>query len=250
MLRAELLKVRSHKLPWIVYAILVAALVIVALVLAGPSGRDVRATDMAQVSVVVQAVLGPLLVIVLGAWIGTLDFRTGTWRIILGRDGRRGLHFANKVGAFLVVVVVAAIVTFAVGMAAVTGAASAHGGTPSFDGFAADLAYILIVQFVYGVIALGLGMITRNFAVSIAIVLVYYVIVDSLLGLLTDVRPFLLGPALGAVGSELAGISAGTSEPIAVTTLSLTRAAAVIAAYVIVILGAAFAIFWRRDVTR
>ncbi len=249
MLRAELLKVRSHLLPWIVYVILAVAGLIPAIVIAFVSDT-LTDTEYTTISITVQIVLGPLIAVIFGGWMGASEFRWETWRIILGRDSRRALHLANKLLVFVLIAVVASVVCTLISLAATAVSASVfHSGGVDLGEIGGAFAIVVIYALVWGLIAFGLAGVTRSFAISISATLVYFVLVDALLGIVSQLRPYLVSPALQTLSAEIVpGLSnlGGSSVFDAVSTLN---AVIVVIVYPAVFLVGAFVTFLRRDIT-
>lgn len=249
MIRAELLKVRLHSLPWLVYGALAVALVMPALVLATSAGDSFGPADFTDVAVLVNANVSPLLVIVFGAWMAANEYRRQTWRVVLGRDPRRTLHLTSKIVVFVAVMVIASLATFAVGLAAMAAAAAAHSTELDLSRVGGEAAFVLLAQATYGLVAFGVAVVTRSLAAGISVVLVYYVIVDALLGFIDAVRPYLLGPALGTLADEIVGASGGVGAPGLGSDPGLLQAVAVVVVYPLAVLAAAYVVFMRRDIT-
>ena len=246
MIRAELLKMRSSRVPWTLYLVLVAACAVVVIVLAKPAGRDAIPDTYLSAMIGGQFTVGTLLVISLGAWFGGVEFGGGLWQIIVARDSRRGRHVLAKYLTFLIVVVVVSSAIFWTGLGAVDLAARVHHVTPNFADAAGAYGYVLISQLAYGVLALSLALIARSIPLSIVVTLIYYVANLVFGAMLKDAQPFLLQPALERVGVDLMhGASNAAGSALAVST---ANAWATIAVYVVVIVGLAFVSFARRDV--
>lgn len=252
MFRAEILKVRSHRLPWITYGVYAALLVLFAL-LSTLSGGTEAALPLLIATAHLQ--IGFIFAIVLGAWMGGADFAAGTWRVILARDDRRVLQLANRVAVLVAVVAVGSILTFVVGVVAGAVVAVAGGSDPVLDGLSGLLWGSLVTEVVYGLMAFALAVLFRSTAAGMSIGLAYALVADTVLfGIWPDLQPYLLSTAVGQVTSSLAGVGSSGGGVASILSgfnqsISTGRAWFTLALWIVALVGAAVLTFRRRDVT-
>jgi ABC-2 type transport system permease protein len=249
MFFAELLKVRSHKLPWVVSALLTASATIGAFIASTAQTADT--VDVINVAYNIEYLIGSLLAVVVGAWMGGQEFGWGTWRVILGRDSRRSLHLLTKAGVMLLAVAVMSLAAFGVSATAGAAFAAASGRASDVGGLPGAALSVLFAHVVWATIGFAVGVATRSTPVAITAGLVYLVVADNILAIMIRVRPFLVGQLLGVVANDLT-LTSDLTAPVpgdAFVFVSTGRAVATIAVYLAVLLGVAWVTFVRRDVT-
>jgi len=248
MLRAELLKIRSHRLPWIVYGIYVGVQVVVN-VLVGIYIKDTT-FNPAYVPFMLDGGAGLIFTTIVASWIGGAEFGWGTWRVVLGRDDRRSLFFGSKVAVLVVVVAVGTTTAVACGMVAGMAAGTASGRQLILTGVAQGVTAAALSQAVYGLVAFSVGMATRSTAVAIAVGLGWFLIVQNLLAAVRQVGPYLLNVSLDTVTATPLG-SAGVDQSDLMATLygiGTVRAWIQIALWLAVFVGGAWLTFAKRDI--
>jgi ABC-2 type transport system permease protein len=252
MFRAEILKVRSHRLPWITYGVYAALLTLFAL-LSTLSGGGESALPLLMATAHLQ--IGFIFAIVVGAWIGGTDFAAGTWRVILARDDRRVLQLANRVAVLVVVVAVGSVLTFLVGVAAGAVVAVAAGADPVLDGLSGLLWGSMVTEVAYALVAFSVAVLFRSTAAGMSIGLAYALVADTILfGIWPDLKPYLLSTALGQVSSSLAGVGSAAGGIASILSgvsqsISTGRAWFTLVIWLVVLVGGAVVTFQRRDVT-
>jgi ABC-2 type transport system permease protein len=176
-LRSELTKLRSVRSTyWTLFILVLASIGWSVADCGGEASRWAAMTpqdrlgfDPTQASVAGLALLGQLILIVLGAITVTSEYSTGMIRTSLSVMPRRGVVYGAKVAAFTVVALVTAVVTsfaaFFVGQALLRGthAAATLSGPNVARAVLGSALYVVLC----GLFALGLGAILRNTAGAI-----------------------------------------------------------------------------------
>lgn len=239
MIRTELFKLRTHRTPWMLFAILVASLVV------GPIYFSIKEPDDATAVIDtltgVFSVMAPLLGAVFGSWIVGHEFRQGTLRRVLGNDARRGRLIATKAVLGL------AAVTVGQSLAAGTGALASAASSATFD---ANLMWDGVVRD-----ALGSGFLTLlTAALAFSFSILFRSDTYGMLGavaLMLIVGPLLtLIPTIGkytpsALGEDVTLWISGSGEERGV---AIAAALVGLAATLIAIAATAMAMFQRRDI--
>lgn len=241
MLRAELLKIRSHKLPWIVFGIY-AGLQFLNGFLAGFLGED-RVYDPTLIPFFVNAAFGLVFTFVFAGWMGGAEFGWATWRVVLGRDDRRSLHFATKVAVLLIFVGAGVLVAVTAGVVGSILGATARGATLTFADIGPTIAGAALFQLVYSLVGFGLGMATRSTAVAISVGIGFFLVVQQVVAIVEKLRPFMLSVALANVT-----VLNSTGGDMSTMHMSALRGWLTIAAWVLVAVGVAWVSFVHRDI--
>jgi hypothetical protein len=157
-----------------------------------------------------------------------------------------------KAGVLAAVVALAAVFVqlFVAGLsrAAVAGAGSMSGAGDHFwTDYVGNSATVVALAVLTALLGFAIASLTRNTGFALGVAFAYFVVIEQLLRLLPDwIDPFTVANNIGAFvdhGLELTR-SDGT-----VMILTTTRAGLTLVVYVAVVLGAATALFRRRDVT-
>lgn len=241
MLRAELLKIRSHKLPWIVFGIY-AVLQLVNGFLAGFLTED-RVYDPTLIPFFVNAAFGLVFTFVFAGWMGGAEFGWATWRVVLGRDNRRSLHFWTKIAVLLIFVAVGVLVAVGLGVAGSFVGGLARGATLTYSDVGPTIAGAALFQLVYALVGFGLGMATRSTAVAISVGIGFFLVVQQIAAAVSQLRPFMLSVALTSVTvpNLFDGSDAGAFR------MSALRGWLTILGWLLVAVGVAWVTFTRRD---
>lgn len=242
MFRAELLKIRSHKLPWIVFGVY-TALQLVNGFLSGFLTED-RVFDPTLIPFFVNAAFGLVFTFVFAGWMGGAEFGWATWRVVLGRDDRRSLHFLTKIAVLVLFVGVGVTVAVGAGVLASTVGGLARGATLTVSGVGPTIAGAALFQLVYALVGFGLGMATRSTAVAISVGIGFFLVVQQVAAIVSQLRPFMLSVALASV--TVPNLFDGGDDAGPLTSTS--RAWLTIAGWVVVAVGVAWVTFTRRDI--
>ncbi|WP_158645487.1 ABC transporter permease subunit [Stackebrandtia albiflava] len=249
---------------WLLQIVLFAYLAnyIVSLTVAELPADQIQAMkDGLAPSAVAAAVVGSLpmyggpVMIILGALIGAGDERSGMLRTVLSRFPERGRLVAAKLVALTALILVLMAVTFVVAFLcglAVSLIEGTQWSFPSLADTAAGLGAAWLIGVAWAVLGFGIAVLTRSLAGTIAIGLLWALVLEQALhGLagvatvLESVRPALLSGA-SAILAESVGsagaMPAGTPDagvPVAIVVLSVWIAVSAVASAIV---------FRRRDV--
>ncbi len=238
MIRTELFKLRTHRTPWVLFTIVVVAILIAPIYFAFKPPDDGQAV-IDTFTLVFEAVT-PLLGTIFGGWVIGHEFRHGTLRRVLGSDARRRRLIATKAavgfGSFTVGM------TLAAGIGALASAASvaSFGGAIEFDGLTRDILGSEFMALVPAVIAFALSIILRSDTYSILGALALMIIVGPLLGLIPRVGKY-SPPSLALDVSAWINGSGDLEVSIIPASLGL-------AAFLGALAAASLATFQRRDI--
>lgn len=207
LLSAELLKLRTTRVP---YALLLVTLAIAAIAAAGLVGSDSLDEDRA-LALAQGASFATMFATVLGILIVTNEYRHGTVMTTFLAEPRRVRVLAAKLVASLLAGAVYALGALAVTAAIALPWLASKGESLALDGQALEAAGRLLLAFALSA-ALGaaVGAIIQSQVGAIVTVFVWFLIAESLVGvlsswLLTDLgepdplSPYLPGSALGGI---------------------------------------------------
>jgi ABC-type transport system involved in multi-copper enzyme maturation permease subunit len=209
--------------------------------------RDKASFDPVQSSVMGLALLGQLVIVVLGALMITSEYATGMIRTSLTVMPRRGVLYAAKLGVFAAVTGILSVLTgfgaFFLGRALL---APTHVTMSLAQPGALRAVFVsaLYVE-VCGLIAFGTGAIVRNTAGGLTIAFGFLVLLPQLLRAL----PTSVYQALERwmpSGNALS-VMTGTNEPALPHMFSAWGELAVFAAYAVALVLIGAALFRRRD---
>jgi ABC-type transport system involved in multi-copper enzyme maturation permease subunit len=254
-LRSELTKIRSVRSTY--WTLLVLVLVSVgfgAVYCAGEASRWPQLTaqqragfDPAQASILGLALLGQLVIAVLGALTVTSEYSTGMIRTSLTVMPNRGVLFGAKGAVLAAVALVIAFLTsfasFFLGQALVAGTHA--GATLAQPGVARAVIATALFIAVCGLLAFGLGMILRHTAGAITAAYGLFFLLPQLAKALPNtwyadvVRWLPGGEAVNAITS--------TSAAPTPHLFSAWGELAVLAAYAAIVLAAGALLFSQRD---
>lgn len=253
--RSEFTKVRSVRSTWWSLVLLVLAglawcvVYCLATVHQWPhmSAQDRAGFDSAQSSVIGLALLGQLVIVVLGALMVTSEYATGTMRTSLTVMPRRGLLYGAKLGVFAAVSLAVALVTsfgaFFLGQALL---GRTH-ATVSLSDPGVLRAVIITALFteVCGLFAFGIGAIVRSTAAALTIAYGFLALLPELVRALpTPLYHTLMAWVPG--GQAISELTA-TSEPRLPHLFSPWGELAVFAAYAAVVVLVGAGLFRTRD---
>jgi ABC-2 type transport system permease protein len=197
---------------------------------------------------------GAPILIILGALIGAGDDRSGIIRAIMSRFPDRDRFIGGKSVALVVVVGVLMAVSMVVAAACAAVIAAIEGAPFDFAllDVVRDLAFAWLIGTAWGMVGFALGVLTRSLALTIAIGVIWALVVEQaihgLAGIATVLEPvrIVLISGASAVVADAAGVAA---MPGGVPDASLPVAILVLAGWIVLGAGIALATFRARDVT-
>lgn len=234
---AELEKLRSLPTPrWTLILTLGLVLVGFAIALFTAGANDSDYIDAADGVAGLGSAIGS---IVIGVWIVGLEYGQGTMRRSLAADPRRTRLLASKLLLAVAASIVLSVVVWLTTALLMPIAASANGAdSPAGDILTQGLGS-LVMNPVLAAVACAIGMLTRSMAGGMTAMLALIFVFDSLFAVL-PIGDISLGSALTELGDAVEG-EGRDSE--------VGRALLVAAAWVAILLAAAWARFTRADVT-
>lgn len=238
MIRTELFKLRTHRTPWVLLAILTVSVVIAPIYFAIRNPEDPQEIIAPLTGVFI--VLGPLLGAVFGGWIVGHEFRQGTLRRVLGNDARRGRLIATKGAVGLVASVIGMSLAVGTGALASIASAASFSETIVWDGVAREIASGGFLGLVTIALAFGFSILLRSDTYAMLGALALIIIVGPLLSLIPRVGKYVPSALANDVSAWIAG-----SDDLVV---SIVPASLGLAASLAVIIGGAAATFQRRDI--
>jgi len=234
---AELEKLRYLPTPrWTLMVCLGFALMGTVIALIEGSARASSYVDVAEVVTAISTVIGS---IVLGVWVSGVEYGQNTMRRALAADPRRGRLFAAKLGLAVGASMALTVGVFAASTVLLTLAAAANGASSPAGDILTVGASSLVANPVYAAIGCGVAMLARSMAGGMTAMLALAFVLDTALTAL-PVGNISLGSALREIGDAIQGES-GAHE--------IGRGLLVSAAWLAVLLTAAWARFTRTDVT-
>jgi ABC-2 type transport system permease protein len=255
-LRSELTKIRSVRSTyWSLALIVVTGIAWSVAFCAGEAARwahmaaqDKAGFDPAQASIVGLALLGQLVIVVLGTLCITSEYSTGMIRTSLTVMPRRPVLFAAKAAVFTAIAVVVAFVTsfaaFFIGQALLS---STHAGaTLSQPNVLRAVTSAALYVAMCGLFSFGLGAILRSTAGAMAAAYGLLFLVPQLAKALpsqwyADVVRWLPG------GDVVNAITSTRTSSLSPNMFSAWGEFAVFAAYTVIVLAAGAVLFARRD---
>ena len=254
-LSAEWLKIRSLRSSYVLLAIVLFGLAGAAALCGYLVGVYDRAEPSMQQHMSVAPVAGligamtELLAGVLGTLVITGEYRSGTLRASVAAVPRRGRLFAAKAAAVAVIALIAGQAAVFAGYAISPGIVGDRTMLLDDQGFA-DRAPLLLAQglivLLFALLGLSLGTLTRSAAGTIPVLVLLWYILPIVANLLPE-------PWHGRIGSimpdslpgQLAGI--GNEHSVYGALLPPWGAGVALAAWILLPLAAATAVFIRRD---
>lgn len=203
------------------------------------------------------ASLGGALALVLGAMHSAREYGWRTITTILTQGPSRLGVLAAKAVALGVVVVLMVLVTFAVGAIGAVLVAGFQGQAVTFPPateIASGLAVGCLIVGAWAVLGFALGFLLRSTGLAIGLGLVYALIIESVIQGLASINETVEAISRGLLGANGTALASSfgpdaVAEQFGVVGIEPPVAAAVLAAYIVVALGAAAFVFARRDVT-
>jgi ABC-type transport system involved in multi-copper enzyme maturation permease subunit len=270
--RAELAKVFTVRLWWILLLVLFAYVAVVAGALAGvfgtiasdiqtdgqgPQGPPVDLGDVHLVVYSTATAIGYVFPVLLGALATTSEFRYQTLTPTFLADPRRGRVLAAKLVAMAVVGAVYGVVSLIASIGVGAAVLEAVGQDSRLDDGNTWVlaARVILAMVLWAVIGVGLGSIVPNQVAVIVIVLAFTQFVEPLLRSVSSiwewtarVGQFLPGSASDAlVGwSVFTSLGAATTEVVA---LDWWQGGLVLLGIAVVAAGIGYLTTWKRDVT-
>jgi len=205
LVRAELLKLRTVRLPFtllLVTLALVTLSVCATILTAGNRGAPLRADDPDLFRVAVSsASAGTTILLVLGILVLTQEYRFGTATPSFLVTPRRGRVLVAKLVAVALVGALFAVVSALYAVALATAVMRLKGyEVVAGDDVVETLAACVLVVVLYGPIGIAVGALVRNQVAAVVGALAYLFVVEQLLvALLPDVGRWLPGGANAAV---------------------------------------------------
>ena len=255
-LRSELTKIRSVRSTyWSLFLLVVAGIAWSVAFCAGEASRwphlsaqDKVGFDPAQASVVGLALLGQLVIVVLGTLTLTSEYSTGMIRTSLTVMPRRGVLYGAKAAVFTVIALVVALLTsfaaFFIGQALLSGTHVT--ATLSQPGVLQAVIGAALYVALCGLFAFGLGLILRNTAGAMTAAYGLLFLVPELAKALpstwyADVVRWLPG------GDVVNAITSTQTSSLSPNMFSAWGEFAVFGAYTVAVLVAGAVLFHRRD---
>lgn len=238
MIRTELFKLRTHRTPSVLLAILVASLVIAPIYFAITTPDETTALTDAYLDV--SGILAPLLAAVFGGWIVGHEYRQGTLRRVLGNDARRGRLITTKATIGLAALIAGMSIAVGVGALASAASAAAFGETIVWDGVFRSVLSGGLFALVTAAVAFGLSILLRSDTYAMLGALGLMIIVGPLLTLIPVVGKY----TPSALTNDVTTWISGTGELV----VAIVPAALGLAASIGVLAAAATMTFQRSDI--
>jgi ABC-2 type transport system permease protein len=249
LVRAELLKLRTVKLPWwlLVATLALVALGVVATVLtAGMEGVPIELGDADLLARAVSSASGGnVLLLVLGILVLTQEFRFGTatpsflatpqrWRVVVAK-----LVAVSLTGA--VFAAASALLALVLSYALI----GLRGGEAVLDRSVLEvLGAVFLVLLLYGPIGIGVGALVRNQIAAVVLALAWVFVAEQLLvALLPEVGRWTPGGGTAAV-LQLGDLATTRGD-----LLPVWGGALLLVGYAVVLSGVGAAVTLRRDLT-
>jgi ABC-2 type transport system permease protein len=254
-IRSELTKIRSVRSTyWTLFVLVLASVAWCVAYCLGTvhqwptmSAQDRSGFDATQSSILGLALLGQLIIVVLGALMLTSEYSTGMIRTSLTAMPRRGTLFAAKAAVFAAVSLVVSFTTsFGTYFLGRVLLASTHAAAPlSQPGVLRSVVVTALYVEVCGLFAVGIGALLRNTAGALTLAYGVLALLPELIKALPDslhnalVRWVPGGDALTVMTAALGG-----RRPL---MFSAWGELAVVAGYAVIVLVAGAVVFSRRD---
>lgn len=186
LVRAEMLKLRTVRLPlWLLVSTvaLVVLSVLATVLTAGSEGAPYALEDPRLLALsVASASAGTSLLMILGILMLTQEFRFGTATPSFLVTPKRSRVLVAKLAAVALTGIVFAVVSAVVALTLSYAAISARGGEAVFDSRVLQvLLGVVLVLVLYGPIGIGIGALVRNQVAAVTISLAWVFVVEQLL---------------------------------------------------------------------
>lgn len=241
MISAELYKLATHRTPRVCAALLLVGVITPSLVMMVVSPRDTGA--YAEWFETTLEAVALMVAVVFGGWLLGAEYHQGTTKRVLASEPRRARVLAAKGG--LGAVAVAAVVGLAgvAGWAVARVAASMQDATVTFN--PRLLAGLVLASLVAAAVAFALSTITRSETFAVVATFGLLAILDPMLSDLPKVGKYTLGSALASVQQAVQGGVPSIESSLSLATIT---GVAVLAAWMLALLGVAVVLFRARDV--
>jgi len=238
MTRTELFKLRTHRTPWVLLAIMITSVLIAPIYFAIKEPTD--ATVVLEAFSLVFAVMAPLLGVIFGGWIFGHEFRQGTLRRVLGSDARRGRLIATKAVIGLIALTAGIVIAAGLGALASTASVASFGETPVWDGVFRDLLSGGLPALVTASMAFGISILLRSDTYGMLGALALMTIVGPILQLIPRVGKYM--PS--ALANDVTAWVAGSDDLV----VKIVPASLGLAASIAFVMALATTTFYRRDI--
>jgi ABC-2 type transport system permease protein len=211
------------------------------------SAQDRAGFDATQDSIVGLALLGQLVIVVLGALMITSEYSTGLVRTSLTVMPRRGTLFAAKAAVFAAVSLVVSFATsFGTYFLGRVLLASTHASAPlSQPGVLRSVVVTALYVEICGLFAVGVGALVRNTAGALTLAYGFLALLPELIRALPDsLRNALMRWVPGGDALTVMTATLGGRRPL---MFSAWGELAVFAGYAVILLAAGAVTFSRRD---
>jgi ABC-type transport system involved in multi-copper enzyme maturation permease subunit len=241
MLRAELFKIRTHRLPKLLLAVTILGLIgpSIVLIFYTPSTRTAHATSWAHVF----EILPSISAIVFGGWVLGTEYRQDTIKRLLASEPRRIRALAVKALVGGAVLVIAVIAVALIGWTTARGVGALKGYTVAWN--PRQLLPGALFAFGAAPVAFALSAIARSDALAMVATLALVLILDPLLGMIPTFGKYTFAGALETLTSRAGGSAGGLFDT---TLLTNTQAAITLAVWLSIFIGVATHLFSTRDV--
>jgi ABC-type transport system involved in multi-copper enzyme maturation permease subunit len=241
MMRAELYKIATHRLPRLLLAVMILGHV-------GPSLALLVYTPKTTASygstwTHVFQILPSIIAIVFGGWILGTEYRQDTVKRLLTGDPRRSRVLAIKalVGTFILGVALAVVALTGWGTARAVGALRGH--TVAWNG--RELLSGALFAIGTAVVAFALSAVARSDALATVATLALVLILDPVLSMIPRVGKYTFGGALETLTARVGGSAGGLFDT---TLLTNTQAGITLAVWLTAFVAMATYLFNARDV--
>ena len=240
MLSAEFYKLRAHRTPLAIFAVVLLGVLAPSAVLAFYTPDS--ATAYNDIWTTVFELLGPLTAIVFGSWLIGTEYKQGTLKRMLTTEPRRARAIGAKATAG-VVATVAGLATVAVtGFGAAWLVGNLNDTAVTWD--SRQILAAIFTSLVSAAIGFALSTVTRNAAFGMVAGIGMLLVFDPLLSLIPTVGDYTLGSVLGIVDSAISG----TESAFETASLATSTAVITLGAWMALLGGAAARLFMSRDV--
>ena len=233
----ELEKLRSLPTPRWTLAVVVGlvALAFVAMLFAGSDQRS-DYVDAAEGMAGLGSVIGS---IVIGVWVAGVEYGQNTIRRALAADPRRERLLTAKLTLAIGSALALTLAAWVTAVVLLPVAASLKGAPSPTGDIVSSAAGSLVVNPIYAAIGCAIATLTRSMAGGMTVMLALVFVLDSIISAL-PIGDISLGSALNDISNAIEG-EKGDHE--------VGRGLLVAAAWVVALLGSAWARFTRTDVT-
>jgi ABC-2 type transport system permease protein len=242
-MKAEFLKVRSLPTPrwcFIVIAVFFLAGLIADVIWGLGPDRDLTDVTIGTPMTIAS--------IVFGVWIIGVEYGQKTMRQALTADPRRGRLVLSKLAVGAITITVTMLFFYLVSVA-VFGLVAAifHDQSFSVEFLFRSAADNLMNCLVYAALGAAFALVSASMAGGMTVALVFIFVLDTIIAIIPKAENFSFGVALSDVSDSIRGSSGAVFSGDG-GTHTLVVAVLIVAAWLLVLLGAGFARFWNSDV--